>query len=92
MEEPKDQTVYFKKNEATVELTCLAEPPAGYELCYKWYCVGSTAILSDEHSAIITLERPSRNTEKEFYCQVSTRNEPKHHIKSKHAVVKLEIS
>ena len=92
LKHPNDQTIRFKNNEATVELTCLAEPPEGYELQYEWYCDGSNGVISNEPSAKIPLQRPLRNMEKKYYCKVSTRSKPKHHVKSKKAVIKLEIS
>ena len=91
-EQPKDQTIQFENDEATVELTCLAEPPAGHDLRYEWYCVDSSDIISDKHFAEIRFERSCSNMEKKYYCKVSIANKPIHHVTSRLVVIKLEIS
>lgn len=92
VEQPRDQTIQFMNNEATVELTCAAESSEGYDLRYEWYCDGSADIINNKSTAKIILTRPSRNVEKKYYCKVSTVNEPQRHVESRNAVIKLEIS
>ena len=79
-------------NEVTVELICVAESSEGYDLCYEWYCDGSTDIINNKSTAKIILTKPSGNVEKKYFCKVSTVNEPQHHVESRNAVIKLEIS
>ena len=64
----------------------------GNDLCYEWYCGKSSDIISDNRCAEIKLKRPSRNIKKQYYCKVSVANQPEHHVISRRAVIKLEIS
>ena len=91
-EQPEDQTIQFKNDEATVELTCLVEPSAGCDLRYEWYYVDSNDIISNKHFAEIRLKKPYSNMEKKCYCKVSIANEPVHHVRSRLVLIKLEIS
>ena len=92
LEQPKDQRIQFRNNQETVELTCTAESYERYNLRYEWYCVDSSDIISDKYYAEITLRKPSGNMEKQYYCKVSIANDSEHHVTSRMAVIKLEIS
>ena len=93
IEEPKDHIIQFKNNKEVVRLTCAAESPEGYDLHYQWYCVDSDDIMiSDKSYVDINLETPTRNTEKQYYCIVSIANELEYHMRTRNAVIKLEIS
>ena len=88
--QPKDQTVQFKDNAATVKLNCYAESN-GNTLCYEWYYDDSDKIISKTHCAEMKLNRPPVNREKKCYCKISIANQPEHYVKSRMAVIKLEI-
>ena len=88
--EPKDQTIQFKDNEATVKLNCYAELN-GNTLCYEWYYDDSDEIISKNSYAELKLNRPPTNIEKRCYCKISIVNQPEHCVKSRIAVIKLEI-
>lgn len=91
-EQPKDQIIRFKNNEATVELTCIAESPEGYDLHYEWYCVNSDCIKSVNCHAELKFKKPPKNMEEQYCCKVSTANDSRYCLMSKTVVIKLEIS
>ena len=91
-EQPKDQIIRFKDNDATVELTCIAESPERYDLHYEWYCVNSDCIKSVNCHAKLKLKKPPKNMEEQYHCKVSTANDSRYCLMSKTVVIKLEIS
>jgi len=92
IKEPQDQIIRLKNNETIVKLTCYAEALRGDDLCYEWYCDDSNDIISDSSCAEILFKQSSRNIEKRYRCKVSIADQPEHHVTSRTALIKVEIS